>query len=116
GRSEQRLQPLRELVRREPHDVLLVEPLELLGIENRIAAADTVERKQLDQLVLTEQLAVARSGRPPEQPEKVHHRFREKSLTCVFHDGRRAVTLAEALLVRTENQRHMCELRNRRTK
>ena len=74
-RPERRLETPRELVRREPRDVLLIEPVELLLVEDGVTAADAVERERLDQLVLAEQLAIARTGRPAEQREEVHHRF-----------------------------------------
>ena len=45
GGFEPRLDADRELVRREPHDVLLVEPVELLRVEHGVAAADAVERE-----------------------------------------------------------------------
>ena len=48
----------RELVRREPHQVLLVEPVELLGVEDRVAAADALERERRDELVAREHLPI----------------------------------------------------------
>ena len=39
-----------QLAGRQPHDVLLVEPVELLGIEDGVAAADALEREALDEL------------------------------------------------------------------
>ena len=77
---ERRLETPRELVGRQAHDVLLVEPVELLLIEDGVAAADAVERERLDQLLPAEQLAVAGTGRPAEQREEIHHRFGKNAL------------------------------------
>ncbi len=114
GCLKERLHAPGELVGRQAHDVLLVEPLQLFRTKDGVAAADAVERKSIDQLVFAKQLAVAGAGRPSEQPEKVDHRFGKKALGRIFHDGRRAVTLAQTLLVRAENQRHVRELRHGR--
>src|SRR6185437_8558813 len=59
---------------RQPGDVLLVEPVKLLGIEDRVAAADPFEREQLDQFVAREHLAIAARG-PSEQRQEIHHRL-----------------------------------------
>src|SRR5581483_2340702 len=72
---EPRLDASRELVRRHPPQMVLVEPLELLGIENGVAAADAVEREHRRELVAREDLAIAAPRRPPEEREKIHHRF-----------------------------------------
>src|SRR5438445_3286209 len=61
--SEPRLQTSAELVRREPRHVLLVEPIELLGIEHGVAAADALDRKRVDELLAREELAIV-AGRP----------------------------------------------------
>ena len=67
---EPRLETRGELVRRQPHDVLLVEPVELFGVEHGVAAADPLERERRDELVAREQLAIAAAGRPAEQRRK----------------------------------------------
>ena len=43
---QQRLHGVRELCRRHPRDVLPVHPVELLGVEHRVAAADAFERER----------------------------------------------------------------------
>src|SRR5581483_4612571 len=64
GRLERRPQTRRELARREPHDVLLIEPIQLFWIEDSVAAADARERERRDELVAREQLLVAAPRRP----------------------------------------------------
>ena len=59
------------------------------------------------------QLAVV-ARRPAEQREEIHHRVRQVALPLVLHHRRRAVPLAQALLVGAENQRHVREPRHRR--
>ena len=55
--------------RRQPHEMLLIEPIQL-RIEHGVSAADPLERKSRDQLVAREDfLVVAR--RPAEQREEV---------------------------------------------
>src|SRR3989441_9877433 len=51
GGFERGLDSARELVGREPHDVLLIEPIQFLGIEHRIPAADAIERERLHDVV-----------------------------------------------------------------
>src|SRR5580765_182082 len=51
GRGKQRFQPARQLDWRQQRHVLLVEPVDLFRIEDRIAAADTFERERAHQLV-----------------------------------------------------------------
>ena len=53
------------------------------------------------------------AGRPPEQREEVHHRLGKVAEAVILHDRRRAMALAQPLLVRTEDQRHMREARRR---
>ena len=43
GRLDGRTEPSQYLDSRKPHDVLLIEPVELLGIEDGVAAADAVK-------------------------------------------------------------------------
>src|SRR5215472_13185987 len=50
GRFEERLQPRGEIFWCETRDVLLVEPVELLRVEHRVAAADPLEREDSHQL------------------------------------------------------------------
>src|SRR6185436_19725180 len=63
GLLERRFEPARELVRGDPHEMLLIEPVELLGIEDRVSPADPFERERRDQLIAREQLAIV-AGRP----------------------------------------------------
>src|SRR5262245_61247267 len=49
-RLEPRPHLLDELARREPHQVLLIHPIELLAVENGAAAADAVEIEDLREL------------------------------------------------------------------
>jgi hypothetical protein len=59
---EKRPQPSRQLVGRETEQVLLIEPVELVGIEDRIASADAAEVERGDQLVACEQFLIAGAG------------------------------------------------------
>src|SRR5205823_7416961 len=72
---ERRLEPQRELQRRQARKMLLVEPVELVGIEHSVAAADALESENVAQLLLRKDFLVARAGRPSEHREKVDHRF-----------------------------------------
>ena len=54
-----RLEPAAELVRRQTRDVLLIEPVELLRVEDRIPAADPFEAEPGGEAVTTEQLVVS---------------------------------------------------------
>ena len=101
-----------QLVRAQPRQILGVEPVELLRIEHRVAAADAVERERLDQLVARHHFAIV-AGRPSQQAEKIHHGVGKVSEPLVFGHRRRAMSLAEALLVGSENERHVRELRRR---
>src|SRR5262245_4778545 len=84
-RLERRLDAGRELVRREPRDVLLIEPVELLLVEDRVPSADAFQREQRDELVAREDLAIrgGRAGRPAEERQEIRHRFRQESLPRV---------------------------------
>ena len=66
-----------------------------------------------DQLVAREQLLVA-ARRPAEQREEIDHRLGQIALLLVLRHRRRAVALAQPLLVGPENQRHVRERRHRR--
>ena len=66
-----------------------------------------------DQLVAREDLLIV-ARRPAEQREKVEHRLGQIALPRVLGHRRRAVALAQPLLVGPENQRHVRELRHRR--
>ena len=83
GRFELRTHPRQQLVGREPRQVLRVEPVELLGIEDGVAAADALEREARDELVAREASLVA-AGRPAEQRQEIHHRFRQIALPLVL--------------------------------
>ena len=72
--SRARLETPGELVGRQPGNVLLVEPVELFGVEDGVAAADAFERERCDQLVAREQFLVA-ARRPSEQRQEVDHRL-----------------------------------------
>ena len=79
-------------------DVLLVEPVELLGLKTALPPLMPSSAKRRDQLVAREHFAIA-ARRPAEQREKVDHRFRQVALALVLHHRRRAVALAQPLLV-----------------
>ena len=88
--------------------MLRAEPVELLGIEHGIAAADAVEREACDEVAAREDLLVA-AGRPAEQGEEVHEGFRQDALRLVLADRGGAMPLAQPLLVGAQNQRHVGE-------
>jgi len=58
--------PASELDRRQPENVLLVEPVEFVRIEDGVPAADPAELKTLGQLLPREQLLIPAAGRPAE--------------------------------------------------
>ena len=70
GRFEPGPHPRRELVGGEPQDVLLVEPVQLLGIEHRVAAADPLEREGADQRLAREHFSVVGPGDQPSSERK----------------------------------------------
>ena len=90
--------------------MLLVEPFQLVRVEDGVSAADAFERERIHELVGREHLLI-RPGRPPEKREEIHHRLGQNSLSRVLHHGGGAVTLAQSLLVGTEDERHVRELR-----
>src|SRR5262245_28870556 len=92
-----------ELFERQPEHVLLVEPIELLGIEDRPAAANAREPKDLGELDARKNLAVAATRRPAEQREKVDHGLRQVSLSRVLHHRGRTMPLTQALAIGAEN-------------
>src|SRR4051812_9014185 len=102
----------RQFVERQPLNVLLIEPVELLWIEDRVATADPFKRERCNQFVAREQLAIV-SWRPAEQREEVDHRFWQVPKALVLHHRRRAMPFAQSFFVRPENQRNMRELRMR---
>src|SRR5207248_9068580 len=108
ARAQAPFDPSQQFCGRQSCEVLLVEPVEFFGIEHRVAAADALEREERNQLVLVEQLAIP-SRRPPKQRKKVDHRLWKEAEALIFHHRRGAMALAQALLVRTENERHMGE-------
>src|SRR6188508_295476 len=65
---QDRLEPSREFVERQAQDVLLIEPIELLGIEDCIPTADALQGERPDQVVAREQFAVV-ARRPAKQGE-----------------------------------------------
>src|SRR5262249_37504371 len=111
GVAKQRFHPLRQVVHRHARDVLLVEPLELLWIEYRVASADALERESADKLLAGEDLFITASRRPAKQGEKVHHGFGQDSPALILADGGGAVPFRQAFLVRTKNQRYVGEER-----
>ena len=112
--AEKRLQSVHELGVGQPQQVLMVEPVELLGVEHGVAAADAVEREGRDELVTGEQLPVALARRPAEQRQEVHHRVRQIAERRVLRDGRGAVALAQPLLVGPHDERHVRKRRRGR--
>ncbi len=59
GLAQHALQTRQQVVVRQAHDVLAVEPLQLLGVEHGVAAADTLQREARHQLVHREDFFVA---------------------------------------------------------
>ena len=112
GVPEERRDAVRELAGRQPHHLLLVEPIELVGIEDRVSAADALERETVHELRLREELLV-RPGRPSKQREEIDHRLGKIPKPLVLRHRRRAMTFAQALLVGAEDERHVGELRDR---
>ena len=102
-------EPGQNLVPAQPHDVLLVEPVELLRIEHGVAAADALEREPRDEFVAREHFLIAAPGDHPSSARKLTIASGQVALLLVLSDGRRAMALAEALLVGAENQRHVRE-------
>ena len=82
------------------------------GIEHGVAAADVLERERGNQLVARHQLAIA-AGRPAKQGEEIDHRLRHVPHRLVFGHRGRAMPLAQALLVRPEDERNVGERRDR---
>src|SRR5262245_4971938 len=83
--TQDRLETPRELVDRQPQDVLLVEPVKLLRAEDSVPAADTLERERRDQLIACEELSIV-AWRPAEERKEIHHGLREVTEALVFHD------------------------------
>src|SRR5687767_11486284 len=52
-------EPRHEFFVREANQVLMIEPIELVGIEHGVAAADRLEIESLNQFLAREQLVVA---------------------------------------------------------
>ena len=86
----------------------MIEPVELVGVEHRIAAGNALEREPLDELVTAEQLVVCTRA-PAEQGEKVEQRVRQVPLSLVLEDRGRTVPLTEALLVGPHDEGHVRE-------
>src|SRR5262245_32523103 len=63
---KERRDGMRQAIRCEARDVLAVHPVELVRVEDRVAAADTLERKSADELIHGHQLAIV-PGRPAEE-------------------------------------------------
>jgi hypothetical protein len=62
----------------------VVEPIELLGVEHGVAAADAFEVEALDQFFPRKQFVVA-AGAPAEQRQEVEHRLGQVALLLVLH-------------------------------
>ena len=99
---------------RQLENVLLIEPVEFFRIEDRAAAADAGEIEYFGQFPAGEQFTIAGSWRPAQQRQKIHHGLGQIALSRVLHHGRRAMPLAQALPVRSKNQRHVREGRHSR--
>ena len=112
GVGEERLHACGEIAGGQPADVLLIEPVELVLTEDGVAAADALERERGDELVAREELLIV-AGRPAEEREEVDHRFGKIAEALVLHHRGGAVTLAQPLLVRAEDERHVREARRR---
>ena len=110
--ASERLHAGGKIRRRQPHDVLLVEPVELVLAEDGVAAADAFERERGDELVAREDLLIG-SRRPAEEREEVDHGLGKIAEAVILHHRRRAVPLAQTLLVRPEDERHVREPRGR---
>ena len=92
--------------------MLLIEPVEFFRVEHRAAAADAVEGEDRYQLLARKNFLVG-ARRPSKQREEVDHGFGHDALPLVLGHRRRAMTLAQALAIGTEDQRHVRELRHR---
>ena len=90
-------------LRREPHDVLVVEPVELGLVEHHGARRELLELEVGDQAVHAEHLVLA--VRPAEQREVVHHRLGQVTELAVVAHRRGAVALAELAAVGAEHHR-----------
>ena len=114
GRSRARVEPGALEVRREaptelglgqPLHVLLVHPLELVGVESRRRGTDRVEVEPRDELLAREDLVVA--VRPAEPREEVDDRLGQVAQLLVLHHAHRAVPLRELLPVLAQHGRHV---------
>ena len=85
------------LLRRERHDVLVVEPVELGLVEDRRARREPLELELGDQTVHVEHLVLA--VRPAEQRQVVHDRLRQVAELAEVAHRRGAVALAELAAV-----------------
>src|SRR3972149_3203184 len=89
--------------------IVLVEPQELLRVEDAGGLADALQREFPDKLVHREYLLVA--CRPSEPREVVDERVRQIAHLFICHDGCRAVALGEPCLVRAEYHGQVREYR-----
>ena len=105
---EERFEAARELIRRETHDVLLVEPVELLGIED--PALPPLIPSSANPATSSSRVKTSRSfpGDHPSSARKLNTASGRYPFG-VLHDRRGTMPLAQPLLVVTEDERHMGE-------
>src|SRR5207253_9450859 len=109
--AEPEEEPMRELLRRELAEIDAVHPVELWIVELRGTRAHAVERKALDKLVPGHDRRLA-VGRPPEQGEEVHERFRQIPRGAKLLYASSAMPLRELLPIAAEDVRHVGVDRN----
>src|SRR5215469_12694825 len=97
-----------QIVHRQFLQILRVEPFELGSIENTVRAADTFERKFLQQVGGTQKLFVAARG-PADQGQKIAERLGQKSFSAVQVHVGRTMPLRETRLVGPQDQGYMRE-------
>src|SRR5580704_12200771 len=76
-----------QVIDRQPLQILRVEPFQLGPVENAVGAADSSERKSLDQIPGAQEFLVT-TGRPSQQRQKIAKRLGKKTLGAVhIHIG-----------------------------
>ena len=110
--AEFRLQAIKKVAHGEPGKVLLIEPVQFFWIEDRVSAADALQREDLDQFALRKNFMIG-SGRPAQEGQEVDHGLGQISEPLILEHGRRAVPFTQSFLVGTKNQRHVGECRHR---
>ncbi len=85
--------------------MLVIDPLQLVGVESRRRGIDVREVEPGDELLAREDLVVA--VRPAEAREIVDHRLGQKAVVRVLHDADRAVALGELGAVGAEHRRQV---------